>query len=120
MKGLPAVLEEKRGETGMELRIEVPEDCPWFEGHFTALPVLPGVVQIGWAAHYAEKLYGLGPGIRSLEQVKFKRPIQPGMRLELHLKPDLAAGKLRYEYRDAEGPCSSGTLNFGPPGGNPP
>jgi hypothetical protein len=47
--------------------------------------------------------------------VKFKRPILPSARITLTLKADVAAGKLRYEYKDAEHSYSSGSLHFGTP-----
>jgi 3-hydroxymyristoyl/3-hydroxydecanoyl-(acyl carrier protein) dehydratase len=112
MNGLPLILARRDAEGRTELDLEVPADNPWFEGHFPAMAILPGVVQIGWAAHYAHTLHGLGPDVAALEQVKFKRPILPAARLTLQLKPDAAGGKLRYEYRDAEQNYSSGTLAF--------
>ncbi|MGE5626212.1 MAG: hypothetical protein ACM3ZT_11760 [Bacillota bacterium] len=115
MNGLPRILAERRGENSVELDIEVPLDSPWFEGHFDGMAILPGVVQIGWAAHYAGVFYRLGPDIRALEQIKFRRPISPGARLSLQIMADPATGKARYEYRDADASYSSGTLNFGNP-----
>ena len=79
----------------------------------SVLVILPGVIQVGWAAHFAHALHGLGPGVISMDQVKFKRPILPGARITLTLKPDAAARKLRYEYKDAEHAYSSGSLHFG-------
>ncbi|HEV2321120.1 MAG TPA: thioester dehydrase, partial [Gammaproteobacteria bacterium] len=97
---------------GSVLRLRVEASSPWFEGHFPQFAILPGVVQIGWAEHYACALYGHAPGLCAVEQVKFKRPILPGTELDLVLKPDAATGKLRYEYRDAETSYSAGTLRF--------
>ena len=114
MNGLPTVL-ARRDEAGrIELHIEVPADNRWFEGHFPEFAILPGVVQIGWAAHFGHTLYGLGPGVGLMEQVKFRRPILPGARVTLTLKADSAAHKLRYEYKDAEHSYSSGNLQFEP------
>ena len=113
MNGLPTVLRENRDAERSELEILVDAGNPWFQGHFPLFAILPGVVQIGWAEHYARILYGLEPGIAALEQVKFKRPILPGARLTLTLKPDLTARRVRYEYRDAEMSYSSGVLSFG-------
>jgi len=114
VNGLPKILARRDAAGRTELDIEVGEDNPWFAGHFPEMALLPGVVQIGWAAHFGHALHGLGPGVNTLEQVKFKRPIQPGARLTLTLKIDLAAGKLRYEYQDAEHSYSSGALQFEP------
>ena len=114
MNGLPTILSRRDAAGHTELDMEVAGDNPWFAGHFPEMAILPGVVQIGWAAHYAHALHGLGPGVRTLEQVKFKRPILPGARLTLTLKVDPAAHKLRYEYKDVEHSYSSGTLQFEP------
>ena len=114
MNGLPTVTAERGHANHRELDLLVAADNPWLEGHFPGLPILPGVVQIGWAVHFAGALCGFEGGVSALEQVKFKRPIRPGARLTLHLKPDAATRKLRYEFRDAEFIYSSGTLNFGP------
>jgi len=113
VKGLPEILARRETEGRCELDLEVPASNPWFEGHFPAMAILPGVIQLGWAAHYAHELHGYGPEVTALEQVKFKRPIQPGARLTLLLKPDPEKRKVRYEYRDSETVCSSGVLDFG-------
>ena len=113
MNGLPVITAQRRDAAHSELDLLVAADCPWFEGHFPGQPILPGVVQIGWAVHFARELYGFEPVATTLEQIKFKRPILPGARLTLHLTPAKDGRKLRYEYRDATTSYSSGTLNFG-------
>jgi 3-hydroxymyristoyl/3-hydroxydecanoyl-(acyl carrier protein) dehydratase len=112
MKGLPNVIAQRRDETHCELDLTFNADCPWLEGHFPGQPILPGVVQIGWAVHFAGKIYGYHTGVHTLEQIKFRQPIFPGKHLTLHLMPDLQRHKLRYEYRDADSNYSSGTLHF--------
>lgn len=111
MNGLPTLLARRDVDGRTELDLEVQPDNRWFAGHFPELAILPGVVQIGWAAHFGHTLYGLGPGVSLMEQVKFRRPILPGTRVTLVLKVD--AARLRYEYRDAEYSYSSGSLHFG-------
>jgi 3-hydroxymyristoyl/3-hydroxydecanoyl-(acyl carrier protein) dehydratase len=113
MNGLPTLLARRDADGRTELDLEVQPGNAWFAGHFPEMAILPGVVQIGWAAHFAHTLYGLGPGVTLMEQVKFRRPILPGARVTLTLKADVAAGKLRYEYKDAEYAYSSGSLHFG-------
>ena len=113
MKSLPTILARRDADGRTELDIEVQADNGWFHGHFPQLAILPGVVQIGWAAHFAHELHGLGPGVTSMEQIKFKRPILPGARIMLTLKADAAARKVRYEYQDPEFSYSSGVLQFG-------
>ncbi|HET7370131.1 MAG TPA: hydroxymyristoyl-ACP dehydratase [Gammaproteobacteria bacterium] len=111
MKGLPTVVAQHAGPEQAELELLVEEGCPWFEGHFPDQPILPGVVQIGWAAHFASELYGTDPSPTVLERVKFKRPILPGSTLVLHLQR--SAHKIRYDYRQDAASLSSGVLCFG-------
>ncbi|MFI4967097.1 MAG: hypothetical protein ACHQAU_00110 [Gammaproteobacteria bacterium] len=113
MNGLPEVLAKRESDGRIELDLEVPRDNRWFEGHFPELAILPGVVQIGWAAHFGHSLLDLGPDVMGMEHIKFKRPILPGAHLVLSLKLDAAAGKLRYEYLDGEQSYSSGVLRYG-------
>jgi 3-hydroxymyristoyl/3-hydroxydecanoyl-(acyl carrier protein) dehydratase len=114
MNGLPTLL-ARRDEAGrIELELEVPADSPWFDGHFPGFAILPGVVQIGWAAHFADKFCELGPDVSGMEHIKFKRPILPGARLILSLKPE--AGRIRYEFREDDQACSSGILLYGAKG----
>lgn len=113
MNGLPIVISERRSVDHSELDLLVAPDNHWFEGHFPNHPILPGVVQIAWAVYYAGVLHGLTRALRTLEQIKFKRPILPGARLTLHLTADIATGRLRYEYRDAQHTYASGMLDFG-------
>lgn len=116
MNGLPTVLAEHSGPGQRELEILVAEDNPWFEGHFPGHAILPGVVQIGWAVHYAAALQDDHSTPRVLEQVKFKRPILPGARLTLRVTRAQDSNHLRYEYRDTQHSYSSGVLVFGSTG----
>jgi len=113
MNGLPSVISKRHSADHSELEILVADDNPWFEGHFPDHPILPGVVQIAWAVHYAGVLHGFTRAAQTLEQIKFKRPTLPGTRLTLQLTADVAAGRLRYEYRDTQHVYASGVLNFG-------
>lgn len=113
MNGLPTVISERRSADRSELDILVTPDNHWFEGHFPNHPILPGVVQIAWAVYYAGVLHGRTRALRTLEQIKFKRPILPGTRLTLYLTVDIVTDRLRYEYRDARHIYASGVLDFG-------
>jgi 3-hydroxymyristoyl/3-hydroxydecanoyl-(acyl carrier protein) dehydratase len=112
MNALPAVIGERRNANHSELDILVADGNPWFEGHFPDHPILPGVVQIAWAVHYAGILHGFTRAVHTLEQVKFKRSILPDTRLTLYLTAD-TAGRVRYEYRDAQHSYASGVLDYG-------
>ncbi len=113
MNGLPEVLARHERDGGVDLTLHVAADCPWFEGHFPGSSILPGVVQVGWAAHFAADWRGFSTPPSALDRIKFKRPIGPDAELTLRLRE--AGGKLHYEYllRTPDGPvsASSGVFN---------
>lgn len=113
MNGLPEVVATRGDAQHSELELIVTADNPWFNGHFPGQPILPGVVQIGWAVHFAGTACAMHADVYALEQIKFRRPILPGARLTLRLTPIADQRKLKFEYRDAEHIYSSGTLDSG-------
>lgn len=114
MNGLPEVTARQVRDGGLDLELYVHAHSPWFAGHFPQYRILPGVVQIGWAAAFAAHWSGCNTPPTLLERVKFKRPIRPEARLMLRLRT--TAGKLHYEYLLVlpEGPvsASSGVLVY--------
>lgn len=114
MNGLPEVIARHVDGGRLELQLDVATDCPWFVGHFPGQPILPGVVQIGWASHFAAELIEHDTPPAVLDRIKFKRPIGPGARLTLRL--ERAGDKVSYEYLLAEAgtaiTASSGVLNY--------
>ncbi|NDF12955.1 MAG: 3-hydroxyacyl-[acyl-carrier-protein] dehydratase FabZ [Proteobacteria bacterium] len=67
----------------------------YFQGHFPEKPIMPGVLIIEAIAQTAAVLVmetlGDGAGRKlvyfmSIEEAKFRKPVLPGDRLELHLK----------------------------------
>lgn len=104
----PLSAHEQDGEWRLEL--EVPLDLAHFSGHFTATPVLPGVVQIDWAQHLARQVMALPPRFAGMEVLKFQQLVRPGDRLHLSLRFDTDKGKLYFAYRNDEAACSSGRI----------
>lgn len=82
---------EEGGEAGkVLLQLRVPRDLIWFEGHFPGFPILPGVVQLDWAAHFARRYFGFDATTAGVSGLKFQNVIRPGdePRLELVLRRD--------------------------------
>lgn len=110
MKRLPKILARKLEGEHAHLSLLVEPDLAWFRGHFDGHPILAGVAQVAWVVHFGREIYGLGEEVISLDQVKFRRPILPGCRVELKLTH--RDRLLRYEFSGEQGPYSSGSVGF--------
>ncbi len=65
---------------------------PWFQGHFPARPIMPGVLivealaQIGGILAYASEPFDAASSLMyvlGIDKAKFRRPVTPGDRLDL-------------------------------------
>lgn len=68
---------------------------PWFQGHFPARPIMPGVLvlealaQIGGILAYASEPFDASSSLMyflGIDKAKFRRPVIPGDRLDLEVK----------------------------------
>ncbi|MCA8915889.1 MAG: hypothetical protein KDB90_10800 [Planctomycetes bacterium] len=57
----------------------------FFRGHFPDGPVLPAVVQVAAAVHFAGRLLGREVRLAEVSRAKFMNPTGPGRELELTL-----------------------------------
>jgi predicted hotdog family 3-hydroxylacyl-ACP dehydratase len=113
---LPAVLARQGGpETVFTLAGDA--DLVGFQGHFPGHPVLPGVVQIHWAAGFGAEAFGPLGAFCGLAQVKFHQTIGPGRIVDLCLAFDPARGQLRFACQGGPDLLSSGVLRFRPDAG---
>lgn len=95
-----------------ELQIKVPEDLLYFRDHFKAQPLLPGVVQIGWAEHFGKMLFPIATAFSKLETIKFTKVIEPGCELTLKLRWNAASHKLDFSFSSAQQAYGSGCLVY--------
>lgn len=93
------------------LRLDVPSDIPYFDGHFPSAPVLPGLAQVDWALRLGRELFDLPPDFISMENLKFQKILQPGCRPVLMLKKQ--AHVLSFTLSSDAGRHASGQLHFG-------
>lgn len=113
---LPIELSRHADTRQAELCLRVDGDLFWFQGHFPAYPLLPGVAQLDWVLWYGGEL--LAPGWRfcALENIKFQRPILPGSTLRLKLDWQAEKHLLTFSYgilhNSAEQVASSGKISL--------
>jgi acyl-coenzyme A synthetase/AMP-(fatty) acid ligase len=111
---LPQLQWQERSEARAVVLLEIVPGLRVFDGHFPAAPVLPGVVQLDWAALLAREAFALPAGFRGAEQLKFQQPVLPPLRVELALEWKAEAGQLAFRYTSERGTHSAGRLLFGP------
>lgn len=108
---IPDEVKDMETRTGRDLvgahviaNFTVREDLEILAGHFPGNPILPGVVQVEMMAQSCAfvslGLTGLGDGTRvetlllSVESAKFRKPVTPGMVLEIHAKMEKCRGTI--------------------------
>lgn len=107
----PFVFGESRTETTWSADLVFDADAPYFKGHFPGFAVLPGVVQLGMAQHFAEMFLRRSLTLTAVKKMKFTRVVVPGERVRLLLTRK-SETEVCYEYQKGGAPCSSGVLCF--------
>lgn len=97
----------------LNCRVRVPYELPVFRGHFPSRPIVPGVVQIGWAVDIARTQGVVNGTFAGISGAKFRRVLQPGMNLGLRLDGDDGSRQLRFEYSLGSTVVSGGRVQFG-------
>jgi 3-hydroxymyristoyl/3-hydroxydecanoyl-(acyl carrier protein) dehydratase len=103
-------LTEREQDGVWTLVLQLPPELIHFDGHFPQAPVLPGVLQVGWALALAAPRLGTSMHCREMESLKFQQLLRPCDEVELTLRLDAARGKLHFTYSLAGAHASSGRL----------
>jgi len=112
---VPVVSDLVRDATlpSLTCRVRVPYELPVFRGHFPSRPIVPGVVQIGWAVEIACAAGLVSGPFAGISAAKFRRVLQPGMDLGLRLDGQDERRQLSFEYSLGSMVVSGGRVQFG-------
>ncbi len=110
----PERLHGSSGDGWLELRLRVPENLCYLEGHFDDFPVVAGVVQLDWINELAGELRGAPPAIARMEQIKFHQLLRPGQTFSARLDHDQERCRVAYVLQDGETRFASGRMVLKP------
>lgn len=110
---LPVVQWQRREPDSAMLLLPLEAELIAFDGHFPQASILPGVVQLDWAIHYAREVFAMPPRFERMDALKFQHVARPGDCLQLTLGWDAAKSVLSFRYVSDHGVHASGRVVFG-------
>jgi 3-hydroxymyristoyl/3-hydroxydecanoyl-(acyl carrier protein) dehydratase len=109
----PRVLDEVAGPgAAMALRLRVPLDLAVCREHFARVPIVPGVVQLSWAAAFGRERLDVAGRFVALEAVKFQHVLQPGVEFDLRLEWRANERRLLLHAASSAGRHAAGRLVY--------
>jgi 3-hydroxymyristoyl/3-hydroxydecanoyl-(acyl carrier protein) dehydratase len=106
------ILDEVLVDQQCKISICIPSELIYFEGHFTNIPILPGIVQIHWAEAFGRRIFSIDIPFQGLEVIKFQKLIFPNNKLTVTLNYDNGKKRLSFMYESKKGVHSSGRISF--------
>ncbi|MEM7021147.1 MAG: AMP-binding protein [Pseudomonadota bacterium] len=103
----------QQSDTEAEIALDLEPQLIWFQGHFPGFAILPGVAQIHLARLFAARLWRFEPKTGHLSRVKFRKLMQPGQRVHLHLWRDVAKDTVRFRFASDGAAASEGVIGQG-------
>lgn len=73
------VIKSPGGSSTLSLGCRIPPDMVWFQGHFAAYPVYPGVAELDLVLKSLKHFFGFDYEhfVLEIPQIKFPRPVLP-------------------------------------------
>jgi len=90
----------------------VPDDLAWLAGHFPGQPVVPGVVQVHWAAELCKEMFEIQLPFRTVENLKFQAMIPPDTHVDLQMECARDSDRIGFRYFSSETLFSEGKFRF--------
>lgn len=103
---------EMPAANAIRARVIVPDDSPWFSGHFPDDPILPGIAQLKMVADVIARARQQDLWIKRLHRVKFKRIVRPGEQLDIHATATSPGDLYAFRITCATEDVCSGTMSL--------
>lgn len=105
------------GASAVTASIEIPDDGPWFEGHFPGRPILPGVAELALAIAALRRETGRTLPLRGIAFARLRQLVLPGDRLQLSARAgdtnQQDAARLRFDLKRDGVPIANGEFIVG-------
>jgi acyl-CoA synthetase (AMP-forming)/AMP-acid ligase II len=110
------IISANASEGRQEMVLRFPEECPYFDGHFSSFKILPAVAQIDVVMRLAAERLGASKDMIGMPRVKFQKPMSPRVDYALKLEYDRARGRIAFAFLEAStgDSCSSGKIDVRP------
>ena len=95
------------------LQLTAPSNLLYFDGHFSEMPILAGVVQVDWVIFYGRQYFSLPPVFHGVQALKFQRVIAPEKPFTLELNCEADHNSLIFKITSQAGQHASGRILFG-------
>ena len=98
------------GTETLEMVGEVPLDLIYFRGHFDALAIVAGVVQLKWVCELAGRWLGREISSARMENLKFQHLLRPGDPIAVKIRFNAPRDKLLFLCQSNGHNCASGRI----------
>ena len=109
----PIILDRETTSSELRLKLKLPEELEYFDGHFDDHPILAGVIQVNWAIEFAREAFPLGGEFQGIDALKFFRVMCAGEEVTLNLRQLGGKEKLHFRYCSEQHEHSVGRIRFG-------
>ena len=103
------MVDERNDGDTVVFTVVVPEDCPFFAGHFPGRPVLPAIGQLAILAAVLRRVTGPSVSLTGVDGFRLSRQVLPGDRIEVRLE-ELRNSTAAFQIRCDGAPVSRGIL----------
>jgi acyl-coenzyme A synthetase/AMP-(fatty) acid ligase len=107
----PIILKKTAQGDTAEIEMVFMAESAYFNGHFPEHPILPGVVQIHFAAYFSNKIWKIGAEFKEMKKLRFTHIVRPSQKIKLALVR--SGQEVFFKYCDCHDTvCSMGTIVY--------